>query len=212
MGVLAPFSSLLDFILPPRREALLVRDAEEDALARRMMPSYIEARGFECTGLVPYRDPLMRAAVHEWKYRGNKRAKRLLVALFAEYLLSSGGEAREHAVIVPVPLSGRRQRERGFNQCEVVASEALAVLGDTRASLDASLIARYRETEHQARLSRTERAHNVRNAFAPAKEADPLRTYLLFDDVVTTGATMQAASEALYAAGARRILHISLAY
>jgi ComF family protein len=212
MGVLAPFSSLLDFILPPRAEALLVRAASSEALTERMQPRLIEMAGLPCVGLVPYRDPLMRAAVHEWKYRTNEKAATLLADLLAEYLLSVSDESWERAVIVPVPLSPSRMRERGFNQCEVVVRNALCAVDDPRITLDASLIGRVRDTEHQARLTRAARRGNVADAFAACGKADESLAYILFDDVITTGATMRAAAGALSAAGARRILPVALAY
>lgn len=212
MGVLAPFSSLLDFILPPRAEALLVRHADTEALAECMEPRLIEMAGIPAVGLVPYRDPLMRAAVHEWKYRANEKAATLLAALLAEYLVSASDESWERAVIVPVPLSPSRMRERGFNQCDAITEKALCAVGNSRITLDASLIERVRDTEHQARLTRAARQKNVADAFAPYSSADTSVTYLLLDDVITTGATVRAAAGALRAAGARHILPVALAY
>jgi len=101
--------------------------------------------------------------------------------------------------LVPVPLSGARRRERGFNQAELLA---LGLADETGSAL-VNLLRRSRTGEQQARLGRRRRAVNVRDLFEVDRDwrTGGPRSVLLVDDVVTTGATAAACVAALAAAG-----------
>lgn len=112
-------------------------------------------------------------------------------------------------LLVPVPLSRERRRERGFNQSELMARR-LARLAGLRC-YPAALIRR-RETWSQAGLSREERERNVRGAFhVPDPHRINGRRILLLDDVLTTGATVAACAAALKKAGAATVSVITVA-
>jgi ComF family protein len=108
-------------------------------------------------------------------------------------------------LVVPVPLSTARLRERGFNQAWELARRVAATL---RLSARADLLRRLLDTAHQADLSRAERLANLRAAFVvePAGR-DRLRgkTIALVDDVMTTGATAENATRVLLNAGAAAV-------
>lgn len=109
--------------------------------------------------------------------------------------------------LIPLPLSAQRLQSRGFNQAwELV--KALARQSGTAAAADAGLLLRIRDTAPQARLGRAARLRNLKGAFA----ADPLRvgeirgrSVLLVDDVMTSGASLFTAAEALREAGASAV-------
>jgi ComF family protein len=116
-------------------------------------------------------------------------------------------------LIIPMPLSAERLQLRGFNQAWALTT-ALARQAGTPARLDARLLLRVKHTQPQTTLHREARLANVRNAFQP----DPLRASLLagrrvvlVDDVMTSGASLFTAAEALRAAGAAHITAIALA-
>ena len=110
--------------------------------------------------------------------------------------------------IVPVPLHRQRERERGFNQAEILAS----VLGNRlRRPVLRTALERIRATPPQRGKPR-ERIRNVRGAFGVGKpEKIKDRTLLLVDDVFTTGATVNECAKILMKAGARRVLVYTLA-
>ncbi|HOX42218.1 MAG TPA: ComF family protein [Myxococcota bacterium] len=121
-----------------------------------------------------------------------------------------GWEWQELELLAPIPLHPRRLHARGFNQAAVIA-RALARAHGLPLSLDH--LVRTRATPEQARAQdRAARLANVRGAFA-VRAGHPFagRCVCLVDDVVTTGATLHAAAEALLAAGAREVRGLSVA-
>jgi ComF family protein len=137
----------------------------------------------------------LRHAIHHFKYGGEPARAHHLASLMidaARSLPSIDG-------IVPVPLHDRRRRTRGYNQSELLSRELSEMIG---VPVLPALI-RTRNTPQQARLSREERATNVKDAFAIAPRAElGSRSLLLLDDVMTTSATVTACARALKEAGA----------
>lgn len=111
--------------------------------------------------------------------------------------------------IVPVPLHPVKKRQREFNQAEHLAAH-LSVAA--KVPLNTALIERVAATQTQTKLTRQQRAENMRNAFAlqtPEKLND--KRIVLFDDVFTTGATTDACAKVLRAAGAQEVCVWTLA-
>ena len=110
--------------------------------------------------------------------------------------------------VLPVPLSDERLRERGFNQSALLARHLAGAKADARSLL------RLHASEAQSSLPRAQRLRNLRGAFAvePARAAT-LRgqRVVLLDDVMTTGATAQAATLALREAGVAQVTVVVLA-
>ncbi len=105
----------------------------------------------------------------------------------------------EELVVCPVPLHPRRLWQRGFNQSQILAEK---IFPKRRVKL---LLNRTRYTKPQTGLSGRERHANVRGAFALAESVPKGKKILLFDDVLTTGATAKECARTLLAAGASEI-------
>jgi ComF family protein len=106
-----------------------------------------------------------------------------------------------------VPLHPDRQRERGFNQSDLLAHAMADPLG---LSVRADLLQRVRPTRPQVGLARQERLQNVADAFRARPEVEGGR-WLLVDDVCTTSATLEACAQALRLRGAGAVWAITLA-
>lgn len=102
--------------------------------------------------------------------------------------------------ICPVPLHKKRLAMRGFNQAESIAL-IVAELLDLPV---VSLLRRTKATKQQARLSKTERMENTKNAFITIENVKG-RSILLVDDVYTTGSTVGACTQSLMSAGAKEV-------
>lgn len=132
--------------------------------------------------------------IHHLKYRGRKD---IGIELGRQYgmLLSSHAPFQNADLIIPVPLHRRKQRKRGYNQSECFA-EGLAQ--SMKLPCETNLLLRKTNTGTQTRKSRIERYENVQNAFV-VKNSTQLagKHILLVDDVVTTGATLEACANKL---------------
>ena len=135
---------------------------------------------------------------HALKYGGRPALGAPLGRLLARALRADGAGPVD--AVIPVPLSGVRRLERGYNQAEAVAVGVAEGLG---VGVLPGLLVRTRATERQATLARPARVANVEGAFALRPGADAAgRHVLLVDDVLTTGATAAAAAQALAEGGA----------
>ena len=142
---------------------------------------------------------VVREAIHRFKYQRQSWFEGFLAGLFLREAVPAL-RGQNWNLIVPVPLHSVRQREREFNQAERLAlrlSDALKI------PLNPGLLRRVTPTATQTRLTRQERAANMRGAFArrPGARLNGERVVLV-DDVFTTGATTSACAQVLRAAGA----------
>lgn len=133
--------------------------------------------------------------LHDLKYRGNKR-----VGLYLGHLLGYDLKDTSYAqceFLVPVPLHPRRKRKRGYNQSELIAEGVSEIL---HIPVLSSLLVRKFHQGSQTFMGRYERFENVSGSFAIAKKAPSMngKSILLVDDVVTTGATLEACCQALH--------------
>lgn len=147
----------------------------------------------------------LREAIHHLKYNRKARVAEPLGELLASYLLAHPIQVE---AIVPVPLHPDRLRKRGFNQAQLLAAQLARQM---RLPLLAKEVVRVRQTAQQADLSRQERRTNVQDAFAWSAAAAPPARVLVVDDVLTTGATVEAVAAALCRAGAREVHALALA-
>ncbi|MFN4149253.1 MAG: ComF family protein, partial [Rhodocyclaceae bacterium] len=137
------------------------------------------------------------ALVHRLKY-----GCRLASADFLSRCMLEGIQP-EGDLLMPVPLSRQRLTERGFNQALEIARPLAKALG---LPLDATSLGRLRETLPQSRLPWRARQRNVRRAFTCSRNLAGL-TVIIVDDVMTSGATLDAVAQTLKAHGAKRVVN-----
>lgn len=213
----------LDFLFPPRVDEGILRDVSSDTFLALMTARLVSETRPPTIALLPYSDTRVRAAIHEAKYHGTEHAFQLLGFALADYLRDCDdvGRTTSHICLVPVPLGKERRKERGFNQVEEIARRALRSLDD-HFTLNTKLLERVKETRTQVSLKRRKREENMRGAFLaspnPALSGRRRESnassymYIVVDDVLTTGATLQAAIGALKDAGAEHVIPLALAH
>ena len=204
---------LLDFLFPPRVDEMALRNVSDDEFIAKTAPRLVPETRPGTVAILSFGDASVRAAIHEAKYHGSERAFRLLGSVLADYLRDADdvGRGTSYTCVVPIPLGKERRKERGFNQAEEASRRAAKLLGGAFA-VDTKLLVRTRETVSQISLAREKREENLRGAFRATRRANPAHTYIIVDDVLTTGATLQSAIGALKSAGAKNIIPIALAH
>ena len=153
-------------------------------------------------------DDALSEAIMLLKYEEVARLGHWFAERLAEIVSQAPGDWRSD-VVVPVPLHSERPRERGYNQAELIARPLAKRLN---VKLESRLLARTKPRPAQLVLSRSEHWKSVRGAYATRRglQVDNLRV-LLVDDVLTTGATLDACARALRKAGAAAVLGLTVA-
>jgi len=179
------FTPMLDWCFPPRSDEVLVRSCTTTNV--ELTPRIVDG----VVVLLQYETPRVRALIHEAKFYNNRQAQTLLAHTLQQYISTIGGTC----LIVPVPISRARKQKRGYNQITAICKR-LPVL---RRRLTTGILRKSKHTAPQTSLTRADRLTNVRDAFTVPAGATVRENqiYILVDDVLTTGATMDAARATL---------------
>lgn len=147
-------------------------------------------------------------AVHDFKFEGNKP----LYEPLAEYMCETlAGYEIKPDIVTFVPMQKKKQKQRGYNQAELLARFIANKFGYPCAEI----VEKVKDNQNQASLNFADRQANIVDAFAVKKEFIPLLkglTVLLVDDVFTTGATSNEISKVLKQAGADKVFVLTLAH
>ncbi len=148
----------------------------------------------------------VQRAIYQFKYHN----RRIYSRFFGKELLSRYGQAVKKwdiTTIIPIPLSRKRRRIRGFNQAELLARELGRGLG---IPVDAKNLVRVRDTRPQKKMDAKERSLNLKRAFAWRGKGGIFGNILLIDDIYTTGSTIDAAARVLKENGAGKIYFLTI--
>ena len=152
---------------------------------------------------------LMQHLIHQLKYKGDIEIGFYLGELMGKTLLASSRFTSIDALI-PLPLYADKEHKRGYNQAAVICNGMSSVMNVP--VLNGHVI-RQHATETQTRKHRTERWENVKESFSVAKENELKNKHLLLvDDVVTTGATLEACGNVLLQLDNVKLSIATLAY
>lgn len=182
-----------------RRCGVEVDSARSDCGCRKRLQSLTRLRS-----AVSYEGPI-ELAIHRLKYEGWRRLSGPLAGFLAERMAVEGIAARW---VVAVPLHPTRQRQRGFNQAELLSSH---VKRHFRLETPPGALRRVRPTPPQVGHDRRWRLENVRDAFEWRGPTLSGAAILVIDDVATTGATLDACASALRRAGSGPVTGLSVA-
>lgn len=154
-------------------------------------------------------DGTIRNLVHLLKYNGYSKITGFMVQLMSDYL-NRNVKGQIYDGLIPIPLHPVKKRERGYNQALLLANDLSKILG---IPVTDNLLFRKRYTETQTLKSHEERVSNLDNAFIIKDKIDlKHKKYLLVDDVITTGSTVNQAAKLLKMQGADRTDVLTFAY
>ncbi len=169
--------------------------------------------------LFDYRHPPIKKAIWLIKYKN----KRKLLNTFAETLYGVMIEELsdlkvmknfQEPILIPIPLSKKRYRERGFNQAELLCEKIIEIDEHKYLKLEKNILIKTKDTLHQTSIkNRRDRLKNLSGSFI-VKNNKLLKgkNIILIDDVTTTGATLSEAKKILKGAGVRKIIAFTIAH
>ena len=174
--------------------------------------------------LFDYRHPAIKKSLWLLKYNGKKRLANVFASIVYGKIMEELAELSvlenfTAPILIPIPLSKKRYRERGFNQAELICIELVKIdelHGNERKNftLENDSLLKPNDTEHQARIrDRSQRMKNISGSFSVEGGADLKgRNIILIDDILTTGATLSEARKVLREAGARKVIAFTVAH
>jgi predicted amidophosphoribosyltransferase len=159
LSCLTFFQYIIDYIFPPSAEELKIRSIDGDWLIKNAPRAGNTEFPF-IKALFSYQNPLIKELIWQIKYKKNMHAVKC-----AGYALYSELDGLEDAVLIPIPISKKRRRERGYNQCELLLNEIIKLDSEKRFSSDYDLLIREKDIEKQTHKNRNERISNTKHIF-----------------------------------------------
>ncbi len=209
----------LDFIFPQTVSILEIESMSSGVLLNKL-PGAREIENDNLIVLFDYKDSLVREIIWELKYKGNRRIGEKLGEIIYDVLRQELAERAvfenfRNPLLIPMPISDKRRRERGWNQTEILG-EALEKLDiENFFTYSPNILRKVIHTESQARTHATkrEREENLFNSLKVESNKDIQgRCIILLDDVTTSGATLREARRALKESGVKKILCVAVAH
>jgi ComF family protein len=172
--------------------------------------------------LFDYRHLPIKKSIWLLKYKGKKRLAGIFAEIVYEKIIEELSELSlmknfREPILIPIPLSSKRYRERGYNQAELICQE-LKKINNLRHGVDwrleKNVLIKIKETEHQAKIKdRRDRLKNLADSFSVKNpELIKGKNVILIDDVTTTGATLAEAKKILKQSGAKKVIAFTVAH
>lgn len=184
---------VIDIVFPPTEHGKLLRDYNQERFTELLYPQPVGQN----IALAKYSMPVIQAAIAACKFERNHYAAVLLAHILERWLQSN--QTSGNTLLIPIPLSLQRQKERGFNQ----VTRVLSYLPRTKQSkIEKRLLIRTVDTDRQTSLGRALRLTNISGAFTITPNTltydwTGISRVIICDDVVTTGTTLAVARETL---------------
>ena len=166
-----------------------------------------------------YRNPIMKKIIWNLKYKNKKQLSIILANYLYPRILEELSELKllqnfNKAILIPIPLSKKRLKERGYNQSLLIGKNLEKLDKKENFVLNENILYKNKETEHQAHIkNKQERLKNLINTFEIRnKDLIKTRNIILIDDVTTTEATLKETKKALKKNGANKIIAFTVAH
>lgn len=155
-------------------------------------------------------ESIVQMLIHELKYQ-NKRTIGILLGEIVGNAVKHDADFTSVDALLPVPLHKIRLRERGYNQSELIAKGINRVIG---VKVINDMLIRKRNTQTQTKLNLEQRTENVKDAFVINEKYKNFvvgKKFVIVDDVITTGSTVNECAKELIRSGASQVLALSVA-
>lgn len=228
---------VVDSLFPrPRAQAELLSLSPEEAL-ERLPPAPDHSRLAVALprtwSIFAYKDDRVTQLVRLIKERKDSIALRIggyavlsyIERIIAELHLTARSDRPDPSdldlvapIVIPIPITPAKRRKRGYNQCELLADDALRLSDGDRFLVEKELLLRTGDASEQKLKDKEERVRSAHGIFAVDEAVLQRRNYpltasiIVLDDVITTGSTARAAVEVLRGAGFYNIYVLSLAH
>ncbi len=203
----------------PKDAKLLIYDTANCEIIEKTAVRTFADTPFQCIAPFPYKNTIIKNAIHTTKYHANKHTAKILAKALVPYISEELAELRmfenfHNPLLIPIPLHKIRINKRGFNQSERIADAIIEYMEDKNITLCTNALTRHKNTAIQTKSkNKKERYENMKNAFSiPYSDLILEKDILLLDDVITTGATLSSARNMLINNGARSVLCIAVAH
>lgn len=205
---------ILDMLFPPTERSRFVRSLSAKDISN--LPPTDDPELTDIHATVSYHDKTVRKIVQAAKYDGDQRAADVMGRVLYDHLLSIYAEERIYTktiTLVPVPLSAKRYKERGFNQSQRIVSAICSTANSSAQLRSQSLLRKKTRTKPQTQLSSQERKDNLQGCFQAKDRCDIAdQKLIVIDDVTTTGTTLKEAIKTLKTANPESVLGLAFAH
>ncbi|MEQ1561558.1 MAG: phosphoribosyltransferase family protein [Nitrospira sp.] len=209
-------SIFLDNILPPRSDYSIVKKLDEKEI--NALPKAPKVDGLDWIHpLFHYKDRKVKAVIWELKYRDNTMPLDHIGRLLFEEIISLISDLAvfntdAQFVLIPIPITKDRRRERGYNQSEYICRSIIENDNSHTLLYAPQWFEKTKETSRQSHSeSRQQRIENLRGCFKANNNVEG-KYIILIDDVVTTGSTLSEARKTLLSNGARDVFAFTIAH
>ncbi len=211
--------NLIDFIFPKSEEVHHLESLSAGELTEKLSKAG-EIESEDLIVLFDYKDPMVKTLIWELKYKGNRKIAQKFAEILIDVLQHELAERILfdnfiNPLLIPVPVSNKRRRERGWNQVEILAEEIMKLNIEKLFEYSPKILIKHVHTDSQARTHATkqERINNLQNSMSVQNETYVRgRNIILLDDVTTSGVTLTEAKRVLKESGVKKILCVALAH
>ncbi len=209
------FKFFLDIFLPKEEKTIKIEELSEEEILSFEKSGEIDNKKLK--SVFNYKDKTIRQVIWEIKYNKNKKVLEKFSKVLHEFILGEISDEVlfgnfKNPILIPIP-SLESRKNKGFNQAELIAKEIFSIDGGKNFQIETGILFKIKETEHQSKIkNRKDRLENLVGAFSASSEKGAGLNFILIDDVITTGATMNEAVRALKESGAKKVIGFSIAH